>query len=39
MGTHHTPVLAWDDVEVGAEAPVVSHKLGRTCLLYTSRCV
>ncbi len=33
MGTHPTPVLAWEDVEVGAEAPVVSHKLGRTDLV------
>lgn len=33
MGTHPTPVLAWDEHEVGAEAPVVSHKLGRTDLV------
>ncbi len=33
MGTHPTPVLVWDDVEVGAEAPPVSHQLGRTDLV------
>ena len=33
MGTHPTPILAWDDLEVGTEAPAVSHKLGRTDLV------
>ncbi len=33
MGTHPTPILAWDDLEVGAEAPAVSHELGRTDLV------
>ena len=33
MGTHPTPVLVWDDIEVGAEAPPVSHQLGRTDLV------
>jgi len=33
MGTHPTPVLVWDDVEVGAEAPPVSHQLCRTDLV------
>ena len=33
MGTHPTPVLAWDDLEVGTEAPAVSHRLGRTDLV------
>jgi len=28
-----TPKLAWDDVEVGAEAPAVVHQLGRTDLV------
>jgi len=33
MGTHPTPILAWDDLEVGTEAPAVSHQLGRTDLV------
>ncbi len=33
MGTHPTPKLAWDEVQVGAEAPPVSHVLGRTDLV------
>ena len=33
MGTHPNPVLVWDDIEVGAEAPPVSHQLGRTDLV------
>jgi acyl dehydratase len=33
MGTHPTPKLAWDDLEVGTEAPTVGHQLGRTDLV------
>ena len=33
MGTHPTPILAWDDLEVGTEAPTISHELGRTDLV------
>lgn len=33
MGTQPTPVLAWDDIEIGTEAPAVSHTLGRTDLV------
>ena len=33
MGTHPTPKLAWDDLEVGTEAPAISHILGRTDLV------
>ena len=33
MAATPTPKLAWDDVEVGAEAPAVAHQLGRTDLV------
>jgi acyl dehydratase len=33
MGTHPTPILAWDDLEVGTEAPTITHELGRTDLV------
>ena len=39
MGTHPTPKLAWDEVQVGAEAPAVSHELGRTDLVHVRRRV
>jgi acyl dehydratase len=33
MAATPTPKLAWDDVEVGTEAPAVSHRLSRTDLV------
>jgi acyl dehydratase len=33
MGTHPIPTLAWEDLEVGAEAPSVSHVLERSDLV------